>query len=528
LSPLSLAEKCRIAFGAAVLLIVALALLFPFIWMRKLTVKAWLQGGREKTEILLNQHFQIKDPGQGNLVALDSAGEVMDINSPALKWVRFGKVTDPNFLTEQQNSLIDELIENEGHDDKLIFVETDGSLYSDYVRIFRASEKCLSCHHREGTAGAFSQNEAIGAAVIQKNAEDIWKTSMLNWVWIMIAWLIAGAAAIVAFYIITQRVILRPIRMLRALANNVAEGNLDIRSSIKTRDEYEKLSDAFNHMLDGLQASQKKLREANIQLDDKIAELSTRNIELFKANQVKGEFLANISHEFRTPLNGILGFAEILRDKPEIANTEKGRRYAENIYTAGQSLLNMINNLLDLAKSEAGKMRLHIEKTSVPELCNTVVAAFSVMTRKKRIKTKLLVDEDIPLLMTDAGKVKQILTNFLSNAIKFTDEEGRIEIRANMSDEKHVRISIFDTGCGIAENDQEKVFEKFRQADGSITREIAGSGLGLAICRELASMLAGTIGLESEVEKGSTFWLDIPVSLSPEQELQPETEADAS
>jgi signal transduction histidine kinase len=97
-----------------------------------------------------------------------------------------------------------------------------------------------------------------------------------------------------------------------------------------------------------------------------------------------------------------------------------------------------------------------------------------------------------------------------------------------MSDEKHVRISIFDTGCGIAENDQEKVFEKFRQADGSITREIAGSGLGLAICRELASMLAGTIGLESEVEKGSTFWLDIPVSLSPEQELQPETEADAS
>jgi signal transduction histidine kinase len=353
--------------------------------------------------------------------------------------------------------------------------------------------------------------------VIQRPAGEVSRIVGMNQVWIIVAGLIAGAGAIVAFYMITQRVILRPIRQLRALANNVAEGNWDIRSSINTRDEYEKLSDAFNHMLDGLQKGQEKLRQANQQLDDKIAELSKRNIELFKANKVKSEFLANISHEFRTPLNAILGFAEILREKPETLKKEKGRRYAENIITGGKNLLNMINDLLDLAKTEAGKMTLHIEKTSVKQLCKSVAASFSSLTKKKKIKMKLTVDDDIPVLSTDAGKVQQILYNFISNAVKFTPQRGKIEIQASMRNDKTVRISVSDTGCGIAESDKEKIFEKFRQADGSLTRQTVGSGLGLAISKELATMLAGDIGMESEPEKGSTFWLDIPVTVSKEE-----------
>ena len=301
------------------------------------------------------------------------------------------------------------------------------------------------------------------------------------------------------------------------MANNVAEGNLDIRSSIKTGDEYENLASAFNKMLDSLQETQEKLRQANKQLDGKIAELSDRNIELFKANKVKSEFLANISHEFRTPLNSILGFAQVLREKQALSK-DKVLRYTENIITGGNRLLNMINDLLDLAKTKAGKIELHIEETSVPQLIKSAVSSFSLETRKKKIKVKVLIEPKLPLLMTDPGKVQQIVYNFLSNAVKFTPERGRIEILANLKkDEKTLRVEVTDTGCGIAEGDKEKIFEKFGTADGSLTRQSTGSGLGLAISAELAAMLAGNMGVDSELGKGSTFWLDIPITLIKEK-----------
>jgi len=515
LTPLSLAEKCRVAFGAAVVLTLALALFIPYAWMRQLTRQISLDAGRAKAEMLLHGHFQLKGPDETVLAALDSTGGVLDANEPQMQWVRFTKQQgQQEQLSKQQREMIESLKAEAERDDLIEFVKDRGILYSNYVSIFRATDSCISCHNPEGSASPFSQNEAIGAVVIHRPAAGMSRTVLLNRVWITAAFLIAGAGAFVAFYMITQRVILRPIRQLRAIANNVAEGNLDIRSAIKTGDEYEKLADAFNHMLDGLRATQEKLRNANKQLDEKIAELSERNIELFKANKVKSEFLANISHEFRTPLNAILGFAEILREKPNTLRSEKGRKYAENIITGGKSLLNMINDLLDLAKTEAGKLELHIEKTSIPQLCKAVVGSFAALTKKKKIKVKLTTENKIPELMTDAGKVQQILYNFLSNAVKFTAERGRIEIRANMLDDQTVQIAVADTGCGIAEPDREKIFEKFRQADGSITRESTGSGLGLAISKELATMLAGTIGMESEPDKGSTFWLDIPVTIT--------------
>jgi len=524
LSPLSLAEKCRLAFGAAVVLTLALALIPPYMWMGQLTKKACLDAGRAKAEMLENRHFQMKYAGESSLPLLDNSGVVTDVNDPPMQWVRFTKEHEKQYqqLAHKQRRMIESLKKEEGTDDEILLEKKEGRVCTDYVRIIRATDNCVSCHNAQGTATAFSRNEPVGAVVIRSRASEISKTVLMNRVWIIFAVLIGLAGAVVAFYIITQRVILSPVRQLRSIANNVAEGNLDIRSSIKTGDEYEKLAEAFNHMLDGLQATQEKLRQANKQLDGKIAELSERNIELFKANQVKSEFFANISHEFRTPLNAILGFAEILREKPGTLNSDKRRRYAENIITGGKNLLNMINDLLDLAKTEAGKMRLHIEKTSVPELCKSLVASFSALTKKKRIKVKLSVDGDIPELMTDAGKVQQILYNFLSNAVKFTPQRGRIEIRAGMPDEKTVRISVSDTGCGIAEADKEKIFEKFRQVDGSITRETVGSGLGLAISKELAAVLAGAVGIESELNKGSTFWLDIPVVAAKDEDQKTE------
>ncbi|MCK4999357.1 MAG: HAMP domain-containing histidine kinase, partial [Anaerohalosphaera sp.] len=280
-------------------------------------------------------------------------------------------------------------------------------------------------------------------------------------------------------------------------------------------------SDAFNHMLDGLQESQEKLRQANVQLDTKISQLSDRNIELFKANKLKSEFLANMSHEFRTPLNAILGFAQLLRERA-VENPEKSQRYAENIISSGRNLLNMINDLLDLAKAEAGKMELHIDRISIQDMCQNLVTFFLPMISEKNIKLELSVSDDVPVVQTDSGKVQQILYNLLSNAVKFTDDNGSIELSSILLDDKTVRISVADTGCGISEENLEKVFEKFRQLDGSITRQGTGTGLGLAICKELAELVAGTVSAQSEMGRGAVFHLDIPIMLCEGQDSDPD------
>jgi two-component system sensor histidine kinase BarA len=522
LQPLSLERKYQLTFGVAVVLTLAMALLLPYVWMRQLTKKGLLDMNKTKAEtLLLRMHFQIDSASQGTLPVLDYTGSIMDVNKPEIRWIRFSRnnQTSPSQLSDIQRQMIKSLKADEDIDEKIVLSRNNDTLQSDYVRIFKATESCVSCHNPQGSATAFSLNEPIGAVVIQSLGigGELRKTVFMNRVWIIVAGLIAGTGAIVVFYWITQRVILRPIRQLRAIANNVAEGNLDIRSSIATGDEYEKLAEAFNHMLDNLQTAQEKLRQANKQLDAKIAELSERNIDLFKANKIKSEFLANMSHEFRTPLNAILGFAQVLREKPGLLNKEKGQKYAENIITSGNNLLTMINDLLDLAKTQAGKIELHIEEMPLHRLCESVVSSFSLLTKKKKIKVKLKIDPNIPPLSTDAGKVQQILYNFLSNAVKFTPARGRIEIGAKMLNEKIVRIAVSDTGRGIAETDKEKIFEKFRQVDGTLTRESPGTGLGLAISKELATMLAGDIGMESEFSKGSSFWLDIPITLTKEK-----------
>jgi two-component system, NarL family, sensor histidine kinase BarA len=521
LTPLSLAEKCRIMFGAAVLFTLTIALLIPYIWMRQLTGKVLLDTNRAKAEsILLRSHFRPAFSGDVKLPELNDRGTAKDPNERGVVWIYFRKDQQKNELarlSRVQTKLLETARGSGSRDEALLLGKVNGTLQSDYVHLFRATEGCLSCHNAQGSAGAFSLNEAVGAAFIQSRGVggDLRKMLFMNRIWTLMAGVIGVIGASVAFYWITQRVILRPIRQLRALANNVAAGNLDVRSSIATADEYEKLAEAFNHMLDHLQAVQEDLREANHRLDAKIIELSESNIELFRANKLKSEFLANMSHEFRTPLNAILGFAQVLREKPGLLKREKGQRYAENIITSGNRLLTMINDLLDLAKAQAGRMELHVEQASIAQICESVVSSFSLLTRKKKIKLYLEVSPTVPLVVTDAGKVQQVLYNFLSNAVKFTPLKGRIDVRASMLDDKTVRIAVTDTGCGIAKEDQELIFEQFRQADGSLTREAPGSGLGLAISRELAGMLAGSVGLRSEVDVGSTFWLDLPVTLRP-------------
>ncbi len=508
--PLSIAAKCRRQFTAAVLLILALALLIPYFWMSKLAEKSNLDAGRAIVETVYQKHFDIQSHSPKGLAMLDAEGGVKAVQDSTVRWISF---TDDSGLaekglTKKQIEVIDKLIKDKIINDQVWLEKTEGKTTTNYINIIRAKKNCLNCHNITGTATSY--NEPAGAVVVKLPGKQTATTVLMNRICIIGAGLLAGAGAIVAFYVIAQRVILSPIRQLRALVSNIAEGTLETRCAIKTGDEFQRLGDALNEMLDGLVEGQAKLRLANKQLDAKITELSERNIELFKANKLKSEFLANMSHEFRTPLNAILGFADILREKSG-QDIEKSKRYAENIIKSGRALLTMINDLLEMAKAEAGKLKLHIEKTNIAELCNGLAAFFSPLTEKRKIKVRVNIADEIPVIHTDPGKVQQILYNFISNAIKYTDAGGKIEIKSFMPNDNTIRISVIDTGCGIAEKDQEKIFEKFRQVDGSIIRNEGGTGLGLAISKELASMLAANISLKSTPGQGSEFSLDLPI-----------------
>lgn len=518
LKPVTVAAKCRLQFGGAVILIIFLALLIPHYWMGKLTDNAGIDLGRTILYLVKNDKFVLdKTMGKGvSRLKLPEDANAVDL---PVRWVEIKK-DDPNSLGElshEERTIVKGILRDDSIDDYFwISTGKNGVSYSNYITVVRAKDISSDSQYIENVASGFSANEPVGVLITQTPALQISRTKLFNNLAIIVAGLVAGVGALVAFYIIAQRIILSPIRQIRAMVNNVTEGNLDARSTIKTQDEYQRLADAFNSMLDGLQASQEKLRKANTQLDTKISELSDRNIELYKANKLQSEFLANISHEFRTPLNAILGFAEILKSKGE---NDKNIRYADNIVTSGRNLLTMINDLLELAKLEAGRMELRQESTSIPELCRGLVTFFAPLIETKNMKMEFVLKNDIPLFYTDQMKIQQILFNFISNAIKFTPEEGSIEISAGMIDDKTVRIEVTDTGMGIAEKDYEKIFEKFRQSDSSITRKISGTGLGLAISKELAMLLAGNIGVISKEGHGSTFWLEIPLMEKPEEKL---------
>jgi signal transduction histidine kinase len=264
-------------------------------------------------------------------------------------------------------------------------------------------------------------------------------------------------------------------------------------------------------MLANLKQSDDQLRTLNKNLDVKLGQLAEHNVALYEANRLKTEFNADVSHELRTPLNSILGFADLLKDS---SHDPKATRYVQNILSSGHNLLDLINDLLDLAKIEAGKMEIRSEPSSLNDLFEGLVSVLKPLSEQKQLTIQPIVGAMVPIIHTDASKLQQVLYNFLSNAIKFSPAGATIELRADREDDVSVRISVTDNGPGIAPEQQEVIFEKFRQADASHTRTHGGTGLGLAISKELTSLLGGSIGVRSEVGKGATFWVVLPLRIA--------------
>ncbi len=257
------------------------------------------------------------------------------------------------------------------------------------------------------------------------------------------------------------------------------------------------------------QQLEEKVRVATAELVRRNELLQRQHLELEQASQLKSQFLANMSHEFRTPLNAILGYTSMLLQGVSGDMSAPQKNKLLRVDSNARHLLSIINDILDISRIEAGKMPLHLEDFDLGALIAELFAEVEPLIQRARLQVFTDLQQPVPQLYSDRQKVKQVVLNLLTNAIKFTPE-GHVKVVVREDDNGEVRIAVQDSGIGIAAADQAKVFEDFRQADNSVTREYGGAGLGLAICRRLAKMLDGRIELKSQPGEGSVFTLVIP------------------
>lgn len=539
---ISLAAKCQILFGAAVVLIIAAALFVPWQRMDGLMEQINERSAEALARTLLTEHVAQQTAARASTT--QPAPPVWPATTqPAQDGkIPYGKPTlvpvsalaEPNSLTPFERRSFVKFIKNRDRTYSSYYDLEEGGYGYRYARALfvDTDTSCVQCHTQQSTAAPAGvpvapTPEAMLAAAIPQMPEGFLgivavdipsqvPTSqyLLNRVFLLTAGLLAGSLAIVVFYLITTRLILQPVRVLQETAEKVSEGDLNIRSDINTGDEFQQLSETFNTMLANLSETQERLRTINRNLDLKLNQLAESNLALYESNRLKSEFLANVSHELRTPLNSILGFAELLNDAAERMGDGKSARYVQNIQRSGKNLLELINDLLDLAKIEAGRMEVRVEPLSLGDLFEGLAGILKPLTEQNELSINASVARDVPIIHTDPAKLQQVLYNFLSNAIKFSPKGGVITMAAVREDEGHVRITVTDRGPGIDPSMHTTIFEKFRQIDGSVTRQHSGTGLGLAISKELIELLHGRIGVNSELGAGATFWVVLPLRIS--------------
>ena len=340
---------------------------------------------------------------------------------------------------------------------------------------------------------ADSKGVANGLVVIELFQKEIsnFKRSM-----VMIA-LIASLVAFIATIILTillAEYIIIPIRKLTSGARRVSEGNLDCKISIKRTDEFGVLADTFNSMVVNLKSAH--------------TEITTANDELKKANRLKDDFLANTSHELKTPLTGIIGIAESMIDGAAGDMNDDQKSNLQMIVFSGKRLTHLVNDILDFSKMKNNDIVLQKKAIDMRQITEVVSTLLLPVIGNKSLKILNNINAEMPPAYADENRIQQIMYNIMENAVKFTDS-GTIAISSSLS-ESEMQISISDTGIGIPENKFDEIFEYFKQADSSDTRSYGGTGLGLAITKKLVELHGGKITVISKPGSGSTFQFTIP------------------
>ena len=391
------------------------------------------------------------------------------------------------------------------------------------------------CGHMEVTQPVIIAGQDVGTLYVRANASDldqqVLEFARIGGIVLALAMLVA-----IGMSVHFQRAISRPIRGLTQAALRITQNaDYSIRVETQAGAELRTLQQSFNAMLDHIQSSDAALQQARAELEERVVQRTEKllqevarqratqvALELAKeaaeaASRAKSEFLANMSHEIRTPLNGIIGFTDLLLTTHETSTRAEQREFLETIRTSSRHLLELISDILDLTKIEAGRLEVERIPCSPRRIIAEVVAVMRVRAAQKQLALDSVWATEVPAtISSDPARLRQLLTNLVSNAIRFT-EQGGIRVVAGLTDapSPQLRVDVIDTGIGVPAEKRECIFDPFTQADSSVTRRFGGTGLGLAISRRITQALGGTLTVVSEVGKGSCFTATIdPGSLN--------------
>ena len=396
----------------------------------------------------------------------------------------------------------------------------EGNKVFRYMTSLTMDEACLTCHGgpegEEDVSGYPKEGYQLGdfggaislVMPMDIHLQNIQKNIISN----AIFFIVLMVLCITSIYILVRKLVTRPLSHLEKAVSQVGSGNLDVDTSdIKARGELKKLTHHFQEMADQLRDLYNNLEH---KVEIRTLELEEANRKLKEVNNFKSEFLAIMSHELRTPLTSVIAFTELLLTDSDL-DQETARHHLEEIRMSSQHLLGLINNILDMAKIEAGKNQLMLEMMDIADVIAAVEGMVIPIAANKGIHMVVQVHSDIPLMKGDPEKIRRVVENLVGNAIKFTGQEGIVKIIAFYDVEQQmVIIRVKDNGIGIKEEKQKDIFEKFTQSDSSISRKYGGTGLGLALAKEIVEMHSGSIQMESVFNEGTTITVALPIGVT--------------
>lgn len=435
-----------------------------------------------------------------------------------------------SFSTDKKaiNKRIDSVIDNEDFS-KIITYHLNQNSEIAVSKVFKVQEKrnlisilpiknSTECFHCHG-----SSRKILGAMVMKTDVEDVYKTVIYQMMRSLALTLFAFILAVVVINFFVKKFIKNPLDKLVEAVHKFAKGEM-VTIINYPKDEIGTLCETFNYMVNEVAKSkmvcEKELTSRAKLLEERdklVALLQKANKQLKELDTLKSAFIANMSHELRTPMNAIIGYTDLLLDEVDGPLNEDQKASLRKVSANARHLLQLINDVLDISKIESGKIELRPKEVDLKALIDSIMVTFEPLIAKKGLSFTLNIEPQAEKLYVDEDKAKQILINLISNAVKFT-HQGGITLRAKVSERgldkegnpQFIEISITDTGIGIRQEDLDRIFDKFAQADVSTTRQYEGTGLGLSIVRGLVALHKGMVWAQSEVGKGSTFYVLLP------------------